>query len=580
MVLPADILLLIAEELGAQHDFESLFHCALAGKHFAGSALLCLYRSATCPSRQQRWLISCRIHNDYLRIISSEDTDAKWNRAQVGTRQKRTEVERKWALIWRSIIRSSLGTTAYPYALYILSLDLNNLADLLDDNVFKLSIMQSFFAEDMQRFLSTQDTPVKHRTRNQRRLDTDSTVNLVGDSISKFVNGSSIKNQTTVALESFSGNIGSTALASWTPGMKRLRTLRVWDGSAVDGEVAAAISQHCFNFDDFSIFSCRAKDRDGDSNLASFLSGLRPNTLRSFTIQSSAGLGENVLNALNGHSLSLKVIKLGGLYHSGMKHLSRLQDCKLLEVLEVENRYSMSNLEATENDVYVDVLAWLKQCSHLQEVSFTGLPNAPEFVTAICLQDNVKLRDLKVVKYTLADNQTLHHAISNQASLESLSLRADPESSTRDDIDTLISCICFLPKLKELDLLETSDYFNTPEIRRLAQHLPNLEKFIFAGLSVTNDVLPAMSGLHHLRDLNINAVTSFSVDGLLNYISTLLPTNQGLCLSVFYQSPEYQLSDEDRVLIQESISAKVDGKFEFSLSRDRLDSDYDDSDSD
>jgi hypothetical protein len=44
MNLPADVLLLICEELGNRQDFRTLFSCALTGKTFAGSALLWLYR--------------------------------------------------------------------------------------------------------------------------------------------------------------------------------------------------------------------------------------------------------------------------------------------------------------------------------------------------------------------------------------------------------------------------------------------------------------------------------------------------------------------------------------------------------
>src|SRR5271170_3219476 len=48
----------------------------------------------------------------------------------------------QWALQWRSIIMSSLGKTAYPYCVYLRSVDLGNLEDLFDEKVFKES-MQS-----------------------------------------------------------------------------------------------------------------------------------------------------------------------------------------------------------------------------------------------------------------------------------------------------------------------------------------------------------------------------------------------------------------------------------------------------
>ena len=71
--------------------------------------------------------------------------------------------------------------------------------------------------------------------------------------------------------------------------------------------------------------------------------------------------------------------------------------------------------------------------------------------------------------------------------------------------------------------------------------------------------------LHNLRTLEIQAVTSFSTDSILSYISTLQFTNQGLNLLVANQNAEYDISDEEKFIIQESIAEKVNGKFEYEL---------------
>lgn len=42
----------------------------------------------------------------------------------------------KWSIMWRSIIASSLGATAFPYCRYIRILDLRDLSYLLDDDKF------------------------------------------------------------------------------------------------------------------------------------------------------------------------------------------------------------------------------------------------------------------------------------------------------------------------------------------------------------------------------------------------------------------------------------------------------------
>lgn len=42
--LPAELLLLICEDLGHQGDFKTLYNCAISGKELVKHALLWLYR--------------------------------------------------------------------------------------------------------------------------------------------------------------------------------------------------------------------------------------------------------------------------------------------------------------------------------------------------------------------------------------------------------------------------------------------------------------------------------------------------------------------------------------------------------
>jgi hypothetical protein len=64
---------------------------------------------------------------------------------------------------------------------------------------------------------------------------------------------------------------------------------------------------------------------------------------------------------------------------------------------------------------------------------------------------------------------------------------------------------------------------------------------------------------------NSHGLTSFTIDGLLNYISTLRPTNQGLVLSVMSQDGHNDLQEAEQAIIQDSIGARVGGRFEFVL---------------
>lgn len=579
--LPPDILVLICEELGHRQDFQTLFHCALAGKSLVRSALSWLYRSVVFRLFCLKCLLNDgRIHNqsEFLRDDEPDTaTPVSW---QEGT-ALHIRTASKWALLWKSIIRSSLGITAYPYCLYIRSLDLRNLDSLFDDAHFRSSSLDSFFADEMSSFLKAQEIllkPGQQKTRSGKkssyiRLNVPIILDLVGESITTYVADAAARDGAIVALEDISGNINTTALQKWASRLSRLKTLTLFDGSVLNGSVADVINRHCPDFDDLTFLRTNA-DSDVDSDIAAFFSTLRPNSLRSFTAIGAENIGHETFLALNNHSLSLRVLKLRELKSNAIKSLSLLQGCEALEILGLHDKDGLINLKETENDVYLEVLAWLSRCNRLQELRLHNILSAPSILTDLCLCNNIRLRKLELINYPLVNNQDLHKAMSHQSGLESLILRGDCEGAFKDDIDTLVSSVCQLSGLRELDLSETSEYFRSPEISRLASSLKKLEKFSFSGYDVTDAIWPSISGLRYLRALNAHAITSFTFDGLLNYISTLQPTNQGLVLSVMYQSLDYDLSDYHKTVIQDSIEAKVDGRFEFVLFRES-DSEYD-----
>lgn len=504
-------------------------------------------------------------------ITSSEGNDA--DLSQNDTFQGRLEAQKttllKWALLWKSIIRSSLGNTAYPYCLYIRSLDLRNLTDLLEDPQFRDKALDNFFANDMAQFLKSQETPMKQKMRgakvSYKKLDVTNVLELVGESITSYVSQAASENRTTVAVEDLSGNIRTTALANWTSRLSKLKSMTLWDGAVLDKSVAEAISESCHNFDDLTFFTCLRNDTD--HNLASFFGGLRANTLRSFAALSAGALGPETLLSLNHHAKTLKKLKMDGLRSDAVKNLSFLQGCTAFESLELSDSDGTVDLEATENDVFLEVINWLGRCKGLQELLLRNFISGPKILTQVCLKNDIRLKKLQVVGYPLAGSQDFHRALSHQTFLESLELRADPETAFRDDIDILVSSICRLTNLKYLDLLSTSDYFGTSEILTLAANLKQLEEVFFGGYDVTDAVWHGLSQLPNLRSLNIHAVSSFSFRAMQGFVSTLQDTNRGLLLSIMNQQAENAISERQEKTIRQTIADRVDGKFEFTLFR-------------
>ncbi len=139
-------------------------------------------------STKGQYLMASRVH-DECTIRSSEGNDELDKTGPFNDQSFEAKVAAtkqtfsKWALQWKSIIRSSIGLTLYPYCLYIRSLDLRNLAELLLDPLFR-EISQSFFADDMVQFLGSPYTPIKQKMRSanasNRMMDVPAILDLVG----------------------------------------------------------------------------------------------------------------------------------------------------------------------------------------------------------------------------------------------------------------------------------------------------------------------------------------------------------------------------------------------------------------
>jgi hypothetical protein len=69
-------------------------------------------------------------------------------------------------------------------------------------------------------------------------------------------------------------------------------------------------------------------------------------------------------------------------------------------------------------------------------------------------------------------------------------------------------------------------------------------------------------------------MTSFTFEGIINYISNLQPGNSGLLLSIMSATIESQLNASEQAFVRDAIAEKVDGRFEFVLYRE-VESEFD-----
>lgn len=169
--------------------------------------------------------------------------------------------------------------------------------------------------------------------------------------------------------------------------------------------------------------------------------------------------------------------------------------------------------------------------------------------------------------YVVKDHHDFHQALSHQPSLRSLLLRADPEPASRDDVDTLMDAFCSLKELRELRLNRTSDFFRDENIITLVEQLTNLEDLYIGGFGISDSILPHLAKLKNLKVITFSGLTSFSDNGLLDFVSSLGKGNHGLTLSVDLADPDTAISQESQDLIRETMAQSLDGRFDYQLLR-------------
>lgn len=306
-----------------------------------------------------------------------------------------------------------------------------------------------------------------------------------------------------------------------------------------------------------------------DHKLATFISGLPEQHLKSFETISITGIGAESFLALNSHGLTLRQLKMY-LKSDALPHLGLLKGCVNLETLSLEDGDGTVDLERTQNDVFLEMIAWLRDCHKLRHLTFTKILSGAAIMTQVLPDDNIRLEQLQIDSYTVKDHQAFHSALTSQTSLSSLFLQGNSDNIGFYDKLVFVESIVQLRELRDVKLVfrgEDMDLLSDSEIQSLAANLGKLEEFYVSGYGVTDATLDKISGLKHLRAMTFFSITSFTVDGLLGFVSRLGPGNQDLSLVVDMADPASALTDAEHTLVREALYDKVGGRFEYQLLR-------------
>lgn len=301
--------------------------------------------------------------------------------------------------------------------------------------------------------------------------------------------------------------------------------------------------------------------------MAAFLMDLHAQSLESVEIFSHSDVGAETFQALNNHSETLVKLAMS-IKSDSMPALSQLKNCTNLESLYLSEVGRPTDLEKTQNDVFLEVVLWLKNCKRLKNITLKDMISASAILTPVLAENDVRLERLELEGYLPNSARDFHQALSLQETLRSVSLKSGAdEDFAGDEVDILVKCLSKLRHLTELRLKDVSDYFRDEHIRALALNLPELEEWFTGGYGITDAIWHDVAQLRNLRRLEISAWTSFTIDGLLDYIGKLGPGNSRLILNVMMADPESSLSPEEQALVREALAAQVEGRFDYILAR-------------
>lgn len=396
----------------------------------------------------------------------------------------------KWATLWRVMVLSSLGLTLYPYCKHIRALDLRDLKELFEDVKFRDEFSKGFFDGRLSHFrfgLPEEPRGRKSKAKTYRpwRLMTTA-MEAIGDAIT---------NQTPM-LEELDGEINSRAMSEWIPRLPRLQQMTLWNGGALAGDVGKLIHAHCCNFKTLRFYEW--SDPQADSLFASFLQDLRPQSLEALEVFSYSNIGAETFLALDCHNTTLQELKLNNIKPEAMGALSMLKGCTALTSLLLTETTGSTDIESTEHDKFLELIAWLRECTQLRNITFRSFRSGPAILTPVLLENNLHVVKLEVTNYIASSARDFHQALGHQKSLRSIVLKADAEGC---EIEPLVEALSQLTHLNELRLSNLSDLFVDYHICKLAQNLRELEELWISGWGITDAIWVDISNLRSLRRL-------------------------------------------------------------------------------
>lgn len=550
LYIPNEILYEICNKLDEDGDCRTLFSCALASAAFALPALRALYRVVPRGG----------VLDDPLTSFAHANT--------VGDELPREDPCQEYISLWRSVLRSTQGTTYLPYHSFIRTYDGHTLYTLLDRRHFD-ETRRKLFVGDLAEFTGHNSTAVN-------RLTIPEFMCLYSYILKKTTKAVLEK---THNLEQVNASMGTQDLKGLFPQLPMLKLL--WMGRA-DTLPGIHLGRECPRLRSLRIDECEdyPSAADAGKELAevympkAILSAAR---LVDFTVDSAPSIDKETFRALAHHASSLTSLKLSGLSQSAVPSLPTLDACVALEELTLTCNQSAPEIFSKINAPVPQLVKWLKSCPRLKRLSLGGIKESFAIAHEVLKTRTLSLKSLslsqldKISDDDLRDicEQLLHHPM-----LEELELHGDGEGIEFSEFQILMETLEGLPKLRRLHLDFMNEDFADDAALELLVAVPQLEVLILDSSNISSQAWFEFSNLRNLKMLQLNDFTDWSLELIEEFIENFCPIqNRGLVLCFAEVELELDFSYEEVRELGDLIKSHLGGRLVL-RQRDQGDTDY------
>lgn len=274
-------------------------------------------------------------------------------------------------------------------------------------------------------------------------------------------------------------------------------------------------------------------------------------------------LGPRSIRAMGTQLNSLVELKLTSLQIKAIAELPSLPSPPVLKVLVLTDSIPTSRNEEFYS-IVSQVAGWISSCKSLRRLELRRFVDDPKLLSQALTDEGPHLTTLSVSNYTLSGSREFYEALPSQQSLQNLYLRGEG-SDNPDENSAFVQAVGQLKNLRELELKDISDGFFPDHVMTMTLLLPRLERLWISGDYFDDAIWNAFLCLPQLKSLAIYALSEFTAERIIEFISRLGPSNKGFNLSILNSTVNGNLSEEEQTVIREMLKNNLNGSFDFTL---------------